>query len=558
MSDNQIGSQDKNSIEESGFATVAPEPIKIKDMEFGSVDANNEFGTIGTELFRSLFCVFPGFNLERVLNGRIRFICGDKGTGKTMLLRYAETAAREQGCATAFVKYRRDITALDRSDMARAGSISACTRNSEGDSGRGNTDDVVVTDSSETKKGYSIDYTAGWKLYLIKLIVSLCRKFQLPFFNEDSDNWNQLIELLNQAYGELDSPGSQRLLPEIQKGQAKLKTKHTEMGVKFKVRNAPTEERVPLARLAQHVQDLFSSLTVVRTSLPLYIFIDEIELSNKNTKQYDREARFIGDLIRAVDELDDLTRDRQIPVRIIMALRNQVIEAAGNVGYEINKAIEDYGTQVDWRRRTGDGAENPLLEILERRIVCNLPEDDQRRHDVWGAFFPPTVREVPIKRYILNQTWSKPRDIVRLLKTLQDSCGEASRFEERLFISVRQEYSKRSWGEIKEELSTRYQSDFIDGIERVLNGLPRYFELGDFREKFDRDCADYASVRKMSKSIDALSLLEVLFEFGVIGNTRKDSEDSGIFRFSAYGEVSMANDGTFAVHYPLRSRFAIR
>lgn len=538
--------------------THDPRSMKIRDMEFGSVDANNEFGNIDTELFQSLFCVYPGFNLKKLLEGKIRFICGDKGTGKTMLLRYAEVAARERGCATVFVKYKREVTDVDRQEMARAASHAGRIDENDENEASGESRDVVVTNLNKASRSNNVDYTMGWKLYLINLIVSRCKDLELPIFDNGSKCWQELVDLLGRAYGGDDSSNVQRLLPEMQRGQVTLKLGPAEVGVEYSAKPRQDGPRISFPKLAQKAIDLYKGLPVRDNLLPFYIFIDEIELSYITTRYHDREARFIGDLIRAVDELDDVSRDRGVPVRIVLALRNQVLDTVSNVGFELNKEIEDYGTQIDWRRRAGDSEESPLLEIIERRVACNLSENDQRRENIWDSFFPPKVGRLPIKKYILNQTWFKPRDVVRLLKTLQGFCGNAERFDEKLFISIRSEYAKLSWREIEEELSAKYQRDFIEGVARVLNGIKCPFSFQDFNDKFDQEKNNYATVKQIAKSYSALEVLETLFDFGVVGNVGGRDGEGGVFRFSAFGEVTMAQGEPFTVHYPLRSRFAIR
>jgi len=59
--------------------------LQFNDLFLGKIDAYNEFLDYGKDVFKNLFYEYPNLNIEKVLNGSIYYICGEKGTGKTML-----------------------------------------------------------------------------------------------------------------------------------------------------------------------------------------------------------------------------------------------------------------------------------------------------------------------------------------------------------------------------------------------------------------------------------------------------------------------------------------
>ncbi len=65
--------------------------MKISEMDFGSLDAQNEIinhGAGGDKKFQSTFVSPPRFSARLNNLNRIRYVTGLKGTGKTALLRY--------------------------------------------------------------------------------------------------------------------------------------------------------------------------------------------------------------------------------------------------------------------------------------------------------------------------------------------------------------------------------------------------------------------------------------------------------------------------------------
>ena len=70
--------------------------LPLKDLYIGKTDGYNEFLEYGQSVCKELFFEYPNFDLQKILNGSIYYICGDKGTGKTMLLKYVETVVSEK------------------------------------------------------------------------------------------------------------------------------------------------------------------------------------------------------------------------------------------------------------------------------------------------------------------------------------------------------------------------------------------------------------------------------------------------------------------------------
>ena len=64
--------------------------LKLKDLYIGKTDGYNEFLEYGSDVCRNLFFEYPNLDISKLLDGSVYYICGDKGTGKTMLLKYVE------------------------------------------------------------------------------------------------------------------------------------------------------------------------------------------------------------------------------------------------------------------------------------------------------------------------------------------------------------------------------------------------------------------------------------------------------------------------------------
>ena len=99
------------------------ERLRIKDLYLGKTDAYNEFVSFGKDTCKNLFFEFPSIDIDSVVNGEVYYICGDKGIGKTMLLKYIETIVQEheEPTFTAFVRFKKDVDDDQRNIIKRTG-----------------------------------------------------------------------------------------------------------------------------------------------------------------------------------------------------------------------------------------------------------------------------------------------------------------------------------------------------------------------------------------------------------------------------------------------------
>lgn len=132
-------------------------------------------------------------------------------------------------------------------------------------------------------------------------------------------------------------------------------------------------------------------------------------------------------MIFAVQYMNEISKLNGYNVFLITAIRNEVYQHVKSKGLEINKPIHDFGIQIDWRQKGGNIQEHPLLKMLARRFQYS-----EEYHgltptpNIYSNYFLPEVgrAKVPIYNYILDQTWYRPRDIIRLFSIIQSVAGE--------------------------------------------------------------------------------------------------------------------------------------
>ena len=427
--------------------------LKLKDLYIGKTDGYNEFLEYGSDVCRNLFFEYPNLDISKLLDGSVYYICGDKGTGKTMLLKYVESLIADNSDTnfSQFIRFKKDVDEDQRNQLKRAALPQAPF------------EEII---ESEIPTDTTIDCVLAWQVYLIKVTVNRLKATECGVF-ERNETWSKLCSLLDAIYNDKnDTNPFKKILPKIKKGNVEITAASVaKLNLDLEWTD-DSKKTVPFVNVGKKVVGLYSSLTPCENRI--YVFVDELELSLKKTKKYERDITLIRDLIFAVQYMNEISKLNDYNVLLITAIRNEVYQHVKSKGLEINKPIHDFGIQIDWRQKGGNIQEHPLLKMLARRFQYS-----EEYHgltptpNIYSNYFLPEVgrAKVPIYNYILDQTWYRPRDIIRLFSIIQSVAGEKNYIDQQTFESVKQRYSEESWAEFEEILTVNYSDREVGGIK---------------------------------------------------------------------------------------------
>lgn len=482
------------------------EKLLLKDIFFGQTDAKNEFRADTEEekeTFMQGFLLPDVIDIDAFRDGNKFFITGLKGTGKTALMRYISLyLERTYGSNTHFFLFKEKMTEETKSKLTRG------------------------SDWISVKSGGNADYkdyVAIWEWFILRKIVEICDDNNIELFKDDR-NWRQFVSVVKAV--KLEEKDRNYLIPNIIKGDIKVKTPVVDVNVGGEFRlngneNTKKEEhKVKFVEYVCQVMELFEKLTPGENSL--YFFIDEVELSYGEKKQYQKDIWMIRDLVLAIDAMNRVARSMWYKLFIITGLRSEVLDSTKSAGKEINKPIEDFGVNLMWQQ-SGEKEEHPLIKIIHKRLMAaelNLPENERANEkEIWGKYFPSTISGIKAQDYILNKTWYRPRDIVRLLNIAKGQNPKANSFSGNMFEKINKDYSSKCWVEQTEELQATYTKDEIDGIKKLLIGIKCPFDFNGIRKKADEAKGLYASVETLLTKNRLSDILSHLYKVGIIGNT---------------------------------------
>ena len=506
--------------------------LQIKDMYLGKIDGYNEFLEYGQDTCKGLFYEFPNINISHLLDGSIYYIFGNKGTGKTMLLKYLEGVIAENPSQnfSEFIRFKKDVDEEERNQIKRAALPN-------------NPFEEII--DSEIPTDFTLSCSLAWQVYLIKVIIARLLKTEYGVFDRNTESWIKLCTLLNVSYGELGIDTTiKKILPKMKRGNLEIDlSKIAKANLEFEWDDSQ-KKTVSFTSFAKQIINLYSNLTPVENKI--YIFIDELELAFKQTKKYQRDILLIRDLIFAIEYLSDINRTHNFNVFLITAIRSEVYKNIISKGLEINKTIHDFGVTISWEQKGGNIKNHPLLKMLEKRIhfsETNLGIEPSV--DIWDTYFATYINKKDVQNYILDQTWYKPRDIIRLFSIIQRFHGNKSFIDQECFDTARKSYAEESWSEFEEFLTVKYSDKEVEGIKKSLTGIQLPFSVSDFQHHLNTKKAFFDEVNELIKKRKTSEIIKDLYDIGIIGNYGANS------RFVFKGDIDVDPMMQITIHYPL-------
>lgn len=512
--------------------------MPINQIVFGKTDAFNELNSFGQDYFVGSFVSNSKYHIEDFISGSRFFICGKKGTGKSALLKYLECHFMEEKANLVFpIRFKSDIEQIDKDDFEQIAT---------------NTDLILDEEKYDTSTILDqASYVLVWKTFLINQIIMRASAGEYYVFKE-TENYRLLVSLLKCIYGENKTPSI--VMPKIKKGSVELTATFAENlsgTLKVELEFDPKKKRINYAKLSKKVYEIFSQLEFVHS--PVYVLIDELELSVRNKYQFEKDVALVRDLIIAIDDMNTLCSNKGMQIHAIAAIRSEVLKNVRSAGYELTKPIEDRGIEINWFQKGGDYKENQLLKIIENKIHASEQMNSfPPTEDVWKEYFVEDINGEETRKYILNNSLYRPRDVIRMMSAIHNHIGTSEKFTQETFDKAQQEYSGLMWTEIKDELRLSYSEEEVDAIFILLNRITMPFTYEILSQRIAQLSKFYPRMPELLNSERLTQMLNKLYELGIIGNTGRP------MNFVFLGRAGLDPLGKMVIHTPLRNYFSVQ
>ena len=369
--------------------------------------------------------------------------------------------------------------------------------------------------------------------------------------------WTAITTMVN-IFSSIEKK-KQSFFPNIKKGTLQILAAALSAKVGIELEKTPERsyQSISFSEFLQKVERAFSRLNADQKGT-LYIFLDELELGYMSKKQYQRDSCIIRDLIVSVSYINDFCKKYKFPIKIITSVRLEVLMSISAIGKEINKVVEDFGTLISWHQAGGDDREHPLIRIIMKRLLFaeELLEIKENIENIRKKYFPnERIQNKTVERYILDNSWYRPRDIVRFLNLAKDHAPNESSFTHSIFDGIRKTYSIKSWTECLEEMKARYNNEQLEALKIIFNGWKREFTSEEFSDRV-LACKRQDTRLEVFKEKKVGELLENLYRVGIIGNKYMDFNTMK-YRFVFRGDEGLFLDKKMMIHSALVPVFSL-
>lgn len=510
----------------------------IKDLYAGRPDAKDEINYDGLDEFIKTFVVPSNFDIERLVDKNDCFITGYKGTGKTALLFYLDDYIRnkDSSSCSSFIFFKEEFTDAKKTELEYMSHriLSSISIN----------DTTMVSTS---------DFEYIWRWLFFKRIISDNDDFNGGLFVDDK-NWNNFCKLMSRI--KAPSNIKKTIIPPKIKLSMPCKDPlsqieiNPEVEVDFQNNKSDTAYNQFIATIDEAEQVLSN---VERTDVPYYIFVDELEAYYGELDIFKRDLCLIRDLIFTVKRINGLFKGISDNTKIICSVRTEIIKSISRfiVTKEMNKVISGFEVPLIWDYNNTTSFYHPIMQILLRRIAICENIDQINSKEIYKKWFPEQIHTIEPANYILNNSWFKPRDIVRLITSAQNSIESSSEcFSQAVFNACQKKYSLDSLAEICEEMRALYTSEDIDVIISCFTGFRSVFSISQLKKRIDSLYSNTILSKKFSE------VIEDLYRLGFLGNYLPVSQT---YRWQHKGDdhVILSDEWRLMIHHALLSALSV-
>ncbi len=512
--------------------------IKIRDLYAGRPDAKDEINFDGWDNFIKSFVVADHFNLDLLTKGNHCFITGFKGTGKTALLFYLDDKLKteDENACSSFVFFKEEFTDAKKAELQELSNRVLSSISVE---------QGALTEATE------FEYV--WRWIMLKQIVNDNETYNRNLFVDD-EHWKKFEKIV----GQIKAPKNRRKI--LLANKIKFAVSHKDLAtmteyspeVEVDFQHPASPQYQDFVALVDEAEAALANLT--RTDTPYYVFVDELEAYYGDTQVFLRDLYMIRDLIFTVKRFNTIFARTNMPrIKIICSVRSEILTAIQRfiVTKEINKVTSGFSVPLNWNYSNDNSYAHPIIQILLKRIAVCSEADTADSLQIYRQWFPEQIQGIEAANYILNNSWCKPRDMVRLIMVAQNSLHNGmSVFSQIVFDSISKAYSEDSLQEIKEELRALYTAEEINDIVTCFTGYRTSFSVRDLQKRIGQYFPETVLKTKFRQ------VIEDLYRLGFLGNFLPATQ---AYHWQHKGDSSVifSDEWRLCVHYALHGALSI-
>ena len=493
----------------------------VKELNLGFSDAQNYTRRGNKQFLANVFV--KNTYLDELLKPNIYFLIGEKGTGKT--------------------------------------AYAAFLSNSEYQGNRSLLKFISGTDYEkfyELKKNKRIDisgYVDIWKTILLLLLSKSITDDDKVVSIFNKNNLHDLLSAVDEYYEKAFSPEIINALKIVDKSEmaAKLVSKYVEAGGGAEQQIEFNEQRLQmnLYYICQQFENCLKNLKLTKN---ITLFIDGIDV-RPNQIPYNEYISCIKGLANACwylnTELFANVRDSKGQLKIVLLLRPDIFNSM-SMQNSTNKLI-DNSVFLEWRTTYVNYPHSELFKMANKLLLYE--QNTQENENIWDKYFKWRLKSsnIDVRQYddafieFLKISLSRPRDIQRILKILQDimksyDMGDSKEFSFEIYNSdvFQNQYSEYFLSSLKDHLSFYYSEEDFKHFKKFFDYFPEpEFSFEQYQSIY-KQYVDYIleNAQDIPEFVeDPKSFLQLLYDSNVIAAI----EGEGNFFHFSYREKGPYN-----------------
>jgi hypothetical protein len=411
------------------------------EIDFGEDDANVEAEIARIKqvepVFIRAFFDHPSVNLSRFEDGTKFLIHGQKGTGKTAIFRKLQNDLIRSGIRCSFIVFRDEVASKEELEkLSSAFSVKV----------------------NEIKK-------INHHLYVIERLILLIMASHIENLEGAVDKLEAGSmsplerKTLKSLFINLFGKSTQEVIQKAIDSAFDI-AKAVQVDVTAATNGVLSADSGIILRESN--RRLFSScIAALRANpRPLRVFIDEVHFSYKENADHDEDAALVRDLVRAVANLNKMFSEQKVDCRVFAAVRSEFLANPLISGAELHPIIEGFGVKLSWASFNAD-LSHPMFDIGAKRAEITSQHYVNGRSFMKACFANFTAYEAS---EFVQSTWSKPRDMVRFLRTCKNMFPGKTTLSQAEYRQVFRESCQAAYREIETAI-TSFLS--VRGVERL-------------------------------------------------------------------------------------------
>ncbi len=422
-----------------------PLPASFGNIDFGEEDANLDYEVSierdSRPVFINAFFSHPSLQLDQLESAHKYIVLGQKGTGKTAVLRKLQQDIEALGGITQFMIFRDEVASREELDKLGA---------------------IFAVSLSEVKKAFHHLYAVE-RMLLLMVASQVQRIADQAKLTEDQakiDDDDRYISLLiKRVFKQPLNKIIEATLDSVARVADSL-TIDTEKATKGIIKSDPSI-------LLRNINDKLLETCVKGlkgNDQRVAIFVDEIHFTYRSGQDHDQDASLVRDLIRTIGKLNRVFAREKVPCRVFAAIRSEFIDHPLISAAELHQYLRTYGFEISWSTFPAN-FEHPMFDIGALRVDASQNVSMTGKAFMRACFVNFSADDAS---EFVKSTWSKPRDIIRFLRTCKDMFPDKLTLTRAQYLSVFHQSCIHAWKEVEIALTSFLTLKGVEAVRKLL------------------------------------------------------------------------------------------